>query len=138
PGQTSAKIAVTVTVTCCLPGETGTGDGAVAARTAPGASIGTRTGGPCSDRLTTGPSDPPSAFAYWAALVLASAAARARAAASREPVSLRLSDTPSTSVALPPARTAAPIWVPAAASVRRVPWIDSLAAYPVGTAERAV
>src|SRR5262249_58328378 len=127
PGQTSAKIAVTVTVTCCLPGETGTGDGAVAARTAPGASIGTRTGGPCSDRLTTGPSDPPSAFAYWAALVLASAAARARAAASREPVSLTLSATPYTSVELPPNRTAARISAPAAANVSRVTSIASLA-----------
>src|SRR5262249_55872704 len=104
--QASAKITVTVTVTCCRPGETGTGDGVAVARASPGASSGSGTAGPCSDTLTTGPADMPSAFAYWAALVLASVTARARAAASRGPVSLRLSDTPSTSVASPPARAA--------------------------------
>ncbi len=50
----------------------------------------------------------------------------ARAAASSELVSLRLSDTPSMTVAFPPARTAALIWLPALARWRRVTWIDSL------------
>src|SRR5262245_57776266 len=81
-GQASAKTAVTVTVTCWRPGETGTVEGAACA--AAGAANTGRTGaGCCSDTLTTGPSDIPSARAYCAALVLASAAALARAAASR-------------------------------------------------------
>src|SRR5215470_17685520 len=106
PGQPSANTAVTVTVTCWLPGETGTGEGV--ARPALGAAnIGGTGAGCCSDTLTTGPSDMPSALAYCAALVLASAAALARAAASRELVSFRFSETPSTWVALPPARAAA-------------------------------
>src|SRR6266513_1526868 len=73
PGQPSANTAVTVTVTCWLPDETGTGEGV--ARPALGAAnIGTTGAGCCSDTLTTGPSDMPSALAYCAALVLASAA----------------------------------------------------------------
>src|SRR5215472_9380639 len=137
PGQPSANTAVTVTVTCWLPGEIGTGE--EAARPALGAAnIGSTGAGCCSDTLTTGPREAPSALAYWAALALASAAALARAAASRELVSFRFSETPSTWVALPPARTAALIWVPAAASVRRVTAMDSLTPYPAGTAELLV
>ena len=49
-----------------------------------------------------------------AALTLASATAFSRAVASSLPVSVRFSDTPSTVVALPPARAAALIWLPAA------------------------
>ena len=136
-GQPSANTAVTVTVTCWLPGETGTGEGV--ARPALGAAnIGSTGAGCCSDTLTTGPSDMPSALAYWAALVLASAAALARAVASRELVSFRFSETPSTWVALPPARTAPLIWVPAAASVRRVTSMDSLTPYPAGAVELPV
>ena len=71
-------------------------------------------------------------------MVLASAAALARAAASRELVSFRFSETPSTWVALPPARTASLIWLPAAASVRRVTLMDSLTPYPAGTVELPV
>src|SRR5215472_5086468 len=136
-GQASANTAVTVTVSCCRPGETGTGEGVADGRAAPGANTGGGVGF-CSDMLSSGPSDRPSPFAYWAALALASAAARALAAASREPVSLRLSDTPSTSTALPPARTASLIWVPAVPSVRSVTWIDSLTAYPAGRTELPV
>src|SRR5262245_20213245 len=133
-GQARAKTAVTLTVTRWRPGETGTGEG-VDDRAAPATGIGSGSTPPCSDTLTTGPTDLPSAFAYWAALVLASATALARAAASRELVSLKLSETPSTTVALPPARTASLIWVPAVASLRRVTSIDSLTPYPVGSAE---
>src|SRR5690242_3035239 len=137
PGQPSTNTAVTVTVTCWLPGETGTGE--EVARPALGAAnIGSTGAGCCSDTLTTGPSDMPRARAYCAALVLASAAALARAAASRELVPFRFSETPSTWVALPPARTASLIWVPAAASVRRVTSMDSLTPYPAGTVESPV
>src|SRR5207247_124256 len=137
PGQPSANTAVTVTVSCWLPGETGTGEGA--ARPALGAAnIGSTGAGCWSDTLTTGPSDRPSALAYCAALALASAAALALAVASRELVSFRSSETPSTRVALPPARAASLIWVPAAASVRRVTLMDSLTPYPAGTVESPV
>src|SRR5215470_8982430 len=137
PGQPSANTAVTVTVTCWRPGETGTGEGAVPAALG-AANTGGTGAGCCSDTLTTGPSDMPSARAYCAALVLASAAALARAPASRELVSFRFSETPSTRVALPPARAAALIWVPATASVRRVTLMDSLTPYPAGTVELSV
>ena len=133
--QASAKTAVTVTVIRWRPGETGTGEGVADDRAAPEAIIGNGSAEPCSDMLTTGPTDLPSALAYWAALVLASATALARAAASSELASLTLRETPATSVALPPARTASLIWVPAVASLRRVTAIDSLAPYPVGSAE---
>src|SRR2546430_16133168 len=87
PGQPSANTAVTVTVSCWLPGETGTGEGA--ARPAlVAANIGSTRAGCCSDTLTTGPGDRAGARGYCAALDLASAAALARAAASRELVSV--------------------------------------------------
>jgi hypothetical protein len=57
--------------------------------------------------LTAGPSCCPAALAYSIAFAFASATALARADASSAPVSLRFSDTPSTVVALPPARAAA-------------------------------
>ena len=63
--------------------------------------------------LTTAPSGLPRARAYADALAFASATALARAEASRVPVSDRFSDTPSITVAFPPARAAALIWLPA-------------------------
>ena len=92
-------------VSCWEPGLIGTEP----ARPAAGAAIGTGSEGACvwSLMLTTGPSGWPSAWAYWAAFVLASATARARAVASSPLVSVRFSETPSTVTALPPACTAA-------------------------------
>jgi hypothetical protein len=95
-------VTVTVTLTCWVPGETGTGDGAATA--APLAAYGTGTIGVWpSLMLITRPSIRPAAVAYWAARSLASAMALARAVVSRPfELSLSASDTPSIRVALPP------------------------------------
>ena len=61
-GQASAKTAVTVTLTCWLPGDTGTALPAEDRAAAP--NTGTGSTGLCSDMLTSAPRERPSALAY--------------------------------------------------------------------------
>jgi len=115
---------VTDTLSCWDPGEIGTAD--LAAEPLAAMGIGGDDEELWSVMLITGPSGWPSACAYWAALTLASATARARAVASSRLSSVRFSDTPLTVVPLPPACTAAVIWPPAAAIRVSVAVSDSL------------
>src|SRR5215467_717620 len=133
PGQPRVKITVTVTLSCWLPGCTGTEAAARLAVEVANSGSGYGWAAGVSDMLTTGPSGRPSARAYAVAFAFASATALARAEASSVLVSDRLSDTPSITVAFPPARAAALIWLPAADRRRSVIVSCSLTWYPSGT-----
>src|SRR5450432_1577230 len=113
------------TLSCWVPGEIGTEDARDAA--GPAAGKGKGCAGAWSVMLMTGPRCRPRAVAYWVALTLALVTAAVLARASRVLVSVRFREIPLMVVALPPARVAALIWVPAALRRRRVAVSDSLA-----------
>src|SRR6516162_3905558 len=133
PGQPRAKITVTVTLSCWVPGWTGTEGAWLALGTAAYGSGWNGCAGCASDMLTTAPKGRLRARAYAPALAFASATALTRAVASSVLVSDRLSDTPLITVAFPPARAAALIWLPATGRRRSVIVSCSLTWYPLGT-----